>query len=76
MKLKVLINSVIMDIIFFLIGCSVLLAFGFLCAFIWANKTGQHNDTYTPAVRILFDNEKEEELVEVDAEVEKKVSRS
>lgn len=49
-----------MSIIFFLIGCSILLALGFLCAFLWANKTGQHNDTYTPAIRILFDNDKED----------------
>lgn len=46
-----------MNIIFFLIGCSVLIALIFLCAFFWANKTGQHEDTYTPSVRILFDDE-------------------
>lgn len=49
-----------MAIIFFLIGCSVLVALIFLAAFIWANKTGQHDDTYTPSVRILFDDEVEE----------------
>lgn len=46
-----------MDIIFFLIGCSVFIAVLFLGAFLWANKTGQHDDTYTPSVRILFDDE-------------------
>ncbi|MCY4780326.1 cbb3-type cytochrome oxidase assembly protein CcoS [Sphingobacterium sp. UT-1RO-CII-1] len=59
-----------MSIIFFLIGCSILLALGFLCAFLWANKTGQHNDTYTPAIRILFDNEKEEVVRDIDGKVE------
>ena len=46
-----------MSIIFFLIGCSVFIALIFLGAFFWANKTGQHEDTYTPSVRILFDDE-------------------
>jgi cbb3-type cytochrome oxidase maturation protein len=43
--------------IFFLIGCSILLALIFLAAFFWASKTGQHDDLYTPSVRILFDDE-------------------
>ena len=55
-----------MNIIFFLIGCSVFVALIFLCAFFWANKTGQHDDTYTPSVRILFDDE----LVTPDQEEE------
>jgi len=46
-----------MSMIFFLIGCSILLALLFLAAFFWASKTGQHDDTYTPSVRILFDDE-------------------
>ncbi|MBL1408193.1 cbb3-type cytochrome oxidase assembly protein CcoS [Sphingobacterium faecale] len=56
-----------MSIIFFLIGCSVLIALFFLCAFFWANKTGQNDDTYTPSVRILFDDE-----VKADNEMEEK----
>jgi len=39
-----------------LIGISLLVASGFLAAFIWAVKKGQFSDTYTPSVRILFDN--------------------
>lgn len=50
-----------MEIMYILIGCSVLLALVFLCAFFWANKSGQHDDTYTPSVRILFDDEITEE---------------
>jgi len=46
-----------MNIIFFLIGCSVLIAIFFLIAFFWASKNGQHDDTYTPSIRILFDDE-------------------
>jgi len=40
-----------------LIGVSILLALIFLAAFFWASKSGQHDDTYTPGLRILFDDE-------------------
>jgi len=46
-----------MTIIFFLIGCSVLMALIFLGAFFWAQHTGQNDDLYTPSVRILIDDE-------------------
>jgi len=46
-----------MNIIFMLIGCSVLIAAVFLGAFFWAARNGQHEDTYTPSIRILFDDE-------------------
>lgn len=49
-----------MNIIFMLIGCSVFVALLFLGAFFWANKTGQNDDTYTPSVRILFDDDVDE----------------
>ncbi|MEM0940098.1 MAG: cbb3-type cytochrome oxidase assembly protein CcoS [Bacteroidota bacterium] len=44
-----------MSVIFILIGCSLLLATSFLVAFLWASKSGQFEDDYTPSVRILFD---------------------
>ena len=43
--------------IYMLIGISILLALVFLAAFFWASKTGQNDDTYTPAIRMLFDDE-------------------
>ncbi|QJD98213.1 cbb3-type cytochrome oxidase assembly protein CcoS [Mucilaginibacter robiniae] len=46
-----------MSIIYFLIGCSILLALMFLCAFFWAQRHGQHEDLYTPSVRILLDDQ-------------------
>ena len=46
-----------MNIIFLLIVVSIIVAIGFLAAFIWAVKSGQYEDDYTPAVRILFDDE-------------------
>ena len=46
-----------MGVIVILIIVSVLVAGGFLLAFIWSVKTGQMEDDYTPSVRILFDTE-------------------
>lgn len=45
-----------MSVIFILIGCSLLLASSFLIAFLWANKSGQFEDDYTPSVRVLFED--------------------
>ncbi|CAG5078800.1 cbb3-type cytochrome oxidase assembly protein CcoS [Parvicella tangerina] len=49
-----------MSIIFLLTGISLLLAIGFLAAFLWAIKNGQYEDDYTPSVRILFDDSEKE----------------
>ena len=38
-----------------LIGISVFVATSFLMIFIWAVKSGQYEDEYTPSVRMLFD---------------------
>ncbi len=46
-----------MSVIVVLIGISLLVALGFLFAFLWAVKSGQYNDTYTPSIRMLFDDE-------------------
>ncbi|MCS6973613.1 MAG: cbb3-type cytochrome oxidase assembly protein CcoS [Cyclobacteriaceae bacterium] len=44
-----------MKIIILLIGISVSVAVVFLLIFIWSMKSGQFDDTYTPSVRMLFD---------------------
>jgi cbb3-type cytochrome oxidase maturation protein len=46
-----------MTIMYFLIGCSVLLALLFLVAFFWAQGSGQNDDLYTPSMRILLEDE-------------------
>ena len=46
-----------MSVIFVLISASLLIAIGFLIAFIWSVKSGQYEDDYTPSVRMLFDDE-------------------
>lgn len=45
-----------MGAIFIMIGASLLMAIGFLIAFIWSVKNGQYEDDYTPSVRMLFDS--------------------
>ena len=46
-----------MTIIFLLIGISLTVAVAFLSAFLWAVRSGQYDDTYTPSVRVLFEEE-------------------
>jgi len=46
-----------MNIIYLLLGFSIILALLFLLAFFWASKTGQNDDLYTPSIRMLFDDE-------------------
>lgn len=43
--------------LFILIAISFIVAIGFLIAFLWAVKSNQYEDDYTPSVRILFDDE-------------------
>jgi cbb3-type cytochrome oxidase maturation protein len=44
-------------VILLLLGASLLLAGAFLVAFIWAMRSGQYDDTYTPSLRLLVDDE-------------------
>lgn len=47
-----------MNIIVLLILISVTIAVVFLAIFYWSMKSGQYDDTYTPSVRMLFDDSK------------------
>ena len=63
-----------MIVIFLLIPLSIVIAAGFLAAFIWAVRTGQYEDTCTPAMRLLLDERKTQAVEETpdkrrDAEV-------
>lgn len=49
-----------MNILYLLIGVSLLAALVFLVLFIWAVRSGQYDDNVTPAVRMLFDDEEVE----------------
>lgn len=46
-----------MSVIFLLIIISLIVALLFLYAFLKAVKQGQFDDSYTPSVRVLFDDE-------------------
>jgi len=45
-----------MSIILLLIIASLTVAIGFLAAFIWAVRSGQYDDNYTPSIRMLLDD--------------------
>jgi len=49
-----------MTIIILLIFISLVIAVIFLGIFIWSIKSGQYDDTYTPSVRMLFEDEQKE----------------
>ena len=46
-----------MKIIILLIILSLIVALGFLSAFLWAVDDGQFDDDVSPAMRILFDDD-------------------
>lgn len=52
-----------MGIIILLIAISVTIAVLFLGIFYWNIKSGQYDDTYTPSVRMLFDDKPKKENV-------------
>ncbi|MBK7630805.1 MAG: cbb3-type cytochrome oxidase assembly protein CcoS [Ignavibacteriales bacterium] len=54
-----------MSVIVVLIGFSLFVAVGFLIAFLWSVKSGQYSDTYTPSVRVLFEDEKSKKEKEI-----------
>lgn len=49
-----------MSIIALLISISLTIALLFLGIFLWSLKSGQYDDTYTPSVRMLFDQKTEQ----------------
>ncbi|WP_217603037.1 cbb3-type cytochrome oxidase assembly protein CcoS [Chitinophaga sp. GbtcB8] len=46
-----------MSVIILLLGASLTVGIIFLVAFCWAVKSGQFEDDYSPAHRILFDEQ-------------------
>jgi cbb3-type cytochrome oxidase maturation protein len=45
-----------MDVIYLLLSVSVLIALGFLLAFLWSVKKGQYEDVVSPSVRVLYED--------------------
>jgi cbb3-type cytochrome oxidase maturation protein len=50
-----------MNIIILLIGISLTIAVIFLGIFLWSMRSGQYDDTYTPSIRMLFEDKKKNE---------------
>ncbi len=46
-----------MSVIYLLLTLSILVALIFFLAFIYSVKKGQYDDSYTPSVRMLFEDE-------------------
>lgn len=46
-----------MSVIYILITVSIIVAIVFFTLFIKAVRTGQYDDSYTPSVRMLFEDE-------------------
>ena len=61
-----------MAIIILLIAISLSIAILFLLIFYWNMKSGQYDDTYTPSVRILFENDVRKEQPKVKHNVPSK----
>jgi len=51
-----------MGIIVLLITISLSIALLFLSVFFWSIRSGQFDDTYTPSVRMLFENDHKQEV--------------
>ncbi|RAJ11375.1 cbb3-type cytochrome oxidase assembly protein CcoS [Arenibacter echinorum] len=59
-----------MSVIYLLLALSIVIAVIFFAAFIIATKNGQYDDSYTPSVRMLF----EDELVKSSSEKTEEIS--
>lgn len=60
-----------MSVIILLIIASIIVAGGFLIAFMWSVKDGQYDDNYSPANRILFDDKPGKNNKKTETETEK-----
>ncbi len=50
-----------MNVVYILLPVALLIAVGYLVLFIISVRKGQYDDTTTPAVRMLFDDEAEKQ---------------
>lgn len=46
-----------MSVIYILLAVSIVVAIAFFIVFIMAVRSGQYDDSYTPSVRMLFEDE-------------------
>lgn len=59
-----------MSVIYIVLTVSVIVGVAFFIVFLMAVKSGQYDDSYTPSVRMLFEdeivNQKKENSIETD----------
>ncbi len=48
-----------MNVVYVVLPVAIVLAIGFVAAFIWATRNGQYDDMDSPSVRMLHDEEDE-----------------
>jgi len=60
-----------MSVIYVLLGISLIVAIIFFTAFIFSVKNGQFDDSYTPSVRMLFEDELVKKTIHKKEEVNK-----
>lgn len=65
-----------MEVIYLTMSVTVILAGFFLFLFFKNVKSGQYDDTYTPSVRMLFDDELVKEEPEKDSKPSEKENKS
>lgn len=69
-----------MEVLYITIGVSIVVALFFFYAFIRSVMSGQYEDTYTPSVRMLFDDElvisKKNDKVESESKSESKLIKN
>lgn len=46
-----------MSVIYLLLTISLIVALGFFISFLYSVRNGQYDDSYTPSVRMLFEDE-------------------
>lgn len=64
-----------MNIIYMLLSLSLLVAVVFFIAFVYSVRSGQYDDTYTPSVRMLFDDELVKEGTEKNSKSNSKTNK-
>jgi cbb3-type cytochrome oxidase maturation protein len=66
-----------MGIIYMLLSISVLVAIIFFIAFVVSVRKGQYDDTFTPSVRMLFEDELVDETASLSTDIsEDKITNS
>ena len=53
---------------FILVLASLFVAVGFLAAFLWAVRSGQYEDKYTPSIRMLTEEKGKKSKISTDKE--------